>query len=128
MFGAVAMAPFALYFDAPRPVSHFVPVSGRVTCSGRPLNDATICLDRDGEHSAFGRLQADGSFRIANLSSVTGGALPGRYFVHLYTFSTPQTFPSRYGDPKTSGIELDVVPGWNAFHIDLSAAPGDPTR
>jgi hypothetical protein len=128
MLGAVAMTPFALCLDSPARLSRTAPVTGRVTYSGRPLYDATICLDTDGHHSAYAPLQADGSFRLINMTSMDGGAVPGRYHAHLYTHSKGPKFPSKYRDPETSGIELRVVPGWNDFRIDLSSSPGDPSR
>jgi hypothetical protein len=128
MLGAVAMAPFTLYLDLPARVSGPVPVTGRVTCSGRPLIDTTICLDRGGLHSAYAQIRADGSFRVINMTLDEDGALPGRYHAHLYTHSRGPEFPSKYRDTETSGIELDVAPGWNHFYIDLSGSPDDSPR
>jgi hypothetical protein len=128
MLGAVAMAPFALCFD-PRPeVARTAPVTGRVTYAGRPLGDAMLCLDVNGHHAACAMLQPDGSFRVLGTLWVEEGALPGRYGAHFYTHSKGPKFPSKYGDPKTSGIELDIVPGWNEFRIDLASSPTDAPR
>jgi hypothetical protein len=126
MLGAVAMSPFALCFDPPVRVVHNAPVTGSVTYAGRPFNDATICLDMNGQHSAYALLQADGSFRVISMTWIDDGALPGRYRAHLYTHLHGPKFPSKYRDTQTSGIELDVAPGWNHFLIDLQDSPGDP--
>jgi hypothetical protein len=119
ILGAVAMAPFAFCFDAPVTVSRTVPVTGRVTYLGRPLGDLIICLDKDGEHSACAMLQADGSFRLININCGDEGAVPGRYRAHLAAHLAGSTFPSRYGDTATSGMELVIGPGWNEVRIDL---------
>jgi hypothetical protein len=128
MLGAVAMSPFALCLDSPARVSGMVPITGRVTYAGRPLGDAIMCLDRNDLHVAFAPLQADGSFRVVGMSWDEEGALPGRYCAHMYTHTGGPKFPSRYGDPRTSGIELDVEPGWNHFHISMQDSPGEPPR
>jgi hypothetical protein len=128
MLGALAMSPFALFLGSPPHVSHTAPVTGRVTYSGRPFGDATICLDSNGQHSACALIQPDGSFRVVSMTWVDEGALPGHYRAHIYTHSKGPKFPSKYGNPRTSGIELDVAPGWNHFHIDLASSPDDPSR
>src|SRR5947209_6282686 len=122
---AVAMAPFTLFLGSPTEVSPTVPVTGRIIYSGRPLNDATICLDADGQHSASALLQPDGSFRVVSMTWIDEGAAPGRYHAHLYTREGGPKFPSRYGDPRTSGIQLNVAPGWNHFQIDLASPSSD---
>lgn len=128
MLGAVAMSPFALCLDVPVPISRTVPVTGRVTYSGRPLDDAIICLDAGDAHTAYAPLQPDGSFRVVGMTWGDDGALPGRYRAHVYTHTNGPKFPSKYGDTKTSGIELDVVPGWNDFQIELHPSADDSPR
>jgi hypothetical protein len=128
MLGAVAMTPFAMYFDSPAPMSKTVPVTGRVTCSGRPLPDTILCLDRNGGHSAYAPLEADGKFRILNMNWTEEGATPGKYRAHLFTHSSGPEFPAKYRDPETSGIELDVTTGWNHFDIDLQQSPCEAPR
>jgi hypothetical protein len=119
ILGAVALSPFALCFGFPFPEVHLSPVTGRVTFSGRPVNDMIICVDSGGEHVAYGPLQADGTFRLINMNWLDTGALPGRYHAHLYTHANGPKLPSRYSDPETSGIEIDVASGWNDFDIEL---------
>jgi hypothetical protein len=90
-----------------------------VTFAGRPVQDMTICLDTDGHHAAYGLLQADGTFRLSNMTWIDEGAMPGRYRAHLYTYQGGPELPTKYRDPQTSGIEVDIASGWNDFRIDL---------
>ncbi len=126
--GAVAILPWSLCLDLPVSSFHPAVVTGRVTCSGRPLGDVTVCLDRDGQHSAYATLRADGSFRLVNMTLALDGALPGRYHAHLYTHAQGPLLPSKYRDPATSELVLDVGPGWNDFRIDLEPSPDDLRR
>jgi hypothetical protein len=127
--GAIAMAPFALCFAAPERVSRNAPATGRLIYAGRPLDETIMCLDRNGEHMAFTLLEGEGEFRIVSMACAGDGAVPGRYRAHLYGMHPmAPKFPSRYRDAKTSGIDLDIAPGWNDFRIELQPAPDDPHR
>jgi hypothetical protein len=119
ILGAAALSPFALVFAPPSTAIRLSPVTGRVLLSGRPVKDMTICLDSEGHHVAYGLLQADGTFRLNNMTWIDEGALPGRYRAHLYTHEDGPALPSKYRDPESSGIEVEIAAGWNDFHIDL---------
>ena len=119
ILGAMALSPFALCFGSPMYSAPPSDVTGRVTFSGRPVNGATICLDSGGQHVAYGLLEDDGSFYLNSMTWIDRGALPGRYKAHLYTGLGHLQLPSKYGNPETSGIEIDIAPGWNDFHIEL---------
>lgn len=125
MLGAVALWPFALCIDPPSGATSTVPVTGHVTYSGHPLSDATICLDSGGDHTAYASLQPDGSFHVASMTWTDAGAMPGHYRAHVYTHANGPTFPAKYWSSKTSGIELDVAPGWNDFRIELQPAAAE---
>ena len=117
---ATALSPFALCFASTESSGvHLSPVTGRVTISGRPVNDMIICLDSGGDHCAFGALEGDGTFQLNNIRWIDGGAEPGRYHVHLYSRAGGREIPSKYRDPATSGIEINVAADWNDFRIDL---------
>ncbi len=116
---ALALSPFALVFGSPIDEGHLSPITGSVTFAGRPVQDMTICLDTDGHHAAYGPLQADGSFRLNNMTWIDEGATPGHYRAHLYTHQGGPELPAKYHDPETSGIEVNVASGWNDFRIDL---------
>lgn len=117
---ATAVSPFALCFASTEWKGVALsPVTGRVMISGRPVNDMTICLDSGGVHCAFGSLDADGTFQLSNMRWVDGGAEPGRYHAHLYTRAGGPEIPTKYRNPETSDIVIDVAADWNHFRIDL---------
>jgi hypothetical protein len=117
---AFAFSPFALCFaSAESKVVYLSPVTGRVTISGQPASDMTLCLDSGGVHVAFGPLDSDGTFRLNDMRWVEGGVEPGSYHAHLYSRAGGGEIPTRYLDPKTSGIVIDVASDWNDFRIDL---------
>lgn len=124
ILAALVLSPLtlALTFGSPRePEPVTSPVTGRLTIAGRPPGDIFICLDAGtaGNHEGFSWMHADGTFRIGNMRWFEGGVEPGHYRAHLYTMAGGPDIPEKYRDPKTSGIELDVAPGWNDFQIDL---------
>jgi hypothetical protein len=120
VLGTAALSPFALYcFELPSPEATLSEVTGRVTYSGRPLNDMILCLDSGGVHSAFSALKSDGSFRLVNMKEGCTGAYRGRYHAHLYSHFTGPSLPAKYGDPKTSGVEIEIGTDWSDLSIDL---------
>jgi hypothetical protein len=121
MLGAVALSPLAWGFGTGSPLRSGVSseVTGRVTFAGRPVGDMTLCLDAHGQHSAYALLRDDGTFRLISMTWTEDGARPGHYHAHLYTHKDGPRMPSKYADPATSGIELEIVSGWNDFQIDL---------
>lgn len=119
--GALALSPFAftLSFGSPEERLHPSPVTGRVSFAGRPVQDMTLCLDQDGRHAAFGLLRPDGSFALNTMGWAAQGALPGRYHAHLYTFENGPALPGKFHSPDTSGVEIEIAPGWNDLQIEL---------
>ncbi|MHB1560727.1 MAG: hypothetical protein ACYC61_25005 [Isosphaeraceae bacterium] len=119
--GALALSPFAFTFSfgSPKEGLHLSPVTGRVSFAGRPVQDMTLCLDQDGRHAAFGRLQADGSFALTSMIWADRGALPGHYHAHLYTHENGPALPGKFHSPSTSGVEIEIAPGWNDLQIEL---------
>lgn len=118
--GALALSPLALCFASPttEPVG-LAAVTGRLTIAGQPAGEVFLCLDEGNIHTAYSWLRHDGTFRLSNMRWFEGGAAPGRYHAHLYTFEGGPAIPERYRDPKTSGIVMDVSSDWNDFQIDL---------
>jgi hypothetical protein len=121
VLGIAFFSPFVLCLDFSNPERETLSdVTGRVTYSGRPLNDMTICLDLDGLHSAFSTLKSDGSFRLLCLTGRRAGAFRGRYHAHLYSNPGGPSLPAKYVNPDTSGLELEIATDWNDFKIDLN--------
>ncbi len=119
MLGAAALSPFALCLGSPILQEPPSEVTGRVTFAGRPVSDMTLCLDAHGQHSAYALLGDDGTFRLTSVTWTEGGARPDHYRAHLYTHKDGPPMPTRYADPATSGIEIEIASGWNDFRIDL---------
>jgi hypothetical protein len=122
VIGIAAFSPFLLYLDDPavknrKPLSE---VTGRVTYSGHPLSEVTICLDRGGDHAAFSSLSSDGSFRLRSMELNSTGAYRGRYHAHLYSNPNGPSLPAKFADPKTSGVEIEIDADWNDLNIDLN--------
>jgi hypothetical protein len=120
VIGIAAFSPFALCLEFPSPKNTLSDVTGRVTYSGRPLNDMTICLDLGGVHSAFSALSSDGSFRLLSMNEGCAGAYRGRYNAHLYTHQHGPSLPAKFGNPKTSGVEIEIDTDWSDLNIDLN--------
>jgi len=95
-------------------------VTGRVTYSGHPLTDAYICLDPEsGNHFAVGRLGSDGSFQLRCMNESRVGAVPGLYHAYLCGRKGGTSLPAKFGDPRTSGLEIKIASGWSDLNIDL---------
>jgi hypothetical protein len=119
VIGIVAFSPFVLCFDFSNPKNTLSDVTGRVTYSGQPLTEMTICLDVGGTHSAFGRLNADGSFRLLSMTEGRAGAYRGRYNAHLNAHQHGPSLPAKYRDSTTSGVEIEIDTDWSDLNIDL---------
>jgi hypothetical protein len=120
ILGIAAFSPFALVFESSNSQYTLSDVTGRVTYSGHPLHDVILCLDTEGGvHSAFGSLEADGSFRLLNMEGGRTGANPGRYHAHFFSLSQAAKLPEKYRDPKTSGLEIEIDSDWSDLHIEL---------
>ncbi len=120
-FGILAVVPSVLCFEpSTSPRMGLSDVTGRLTYSGKPLNDMTLCLDSTpGIHCAYASLRPDGSFRLVSMTGNNVGAAPGRYHAHLYTHPHGPSLPTRFRDPRTSGLEIKVASDWNKFDINL---------
>jgi len=119
ILGIAAFSPLALCYRSLYPRVTLSDVTGQVTYSGRPLTGATICLDSEvGNHSAYGKLGSDGSFR---LQSGTGhvGAFPGMYHAYLYSRKADPSLPAKFRDSRTAGLEIKIASGWSDLKINL---------
>jgi hypothetical protein len=116
---ASAVFPLALCMGSPISSAPSTEVTGRVTLAHLPADDMILCLDAGGQHAAYAPLRSDGSFRLVSLARTRGGAEPGHYHAHLFPTKAGRQLASKYADPATSGIELDIASGWNDFQIEL---------
>lgn len=116
---AASLSPFGLFFGFGDVRRSPTPITGQVTMAGRPLTDTTICIDSDGGHAAFGRLQPDGRFELIPINTHEAVELKGRFRAHLYSLRDDQKLPMKVCDPRTSGIEFNVASGWHDLQIDL---------
>lgn len=114
----------------------FMPVSGKVTYRGFPLQQGTIvftpntALGTQGE-IAIGEIGRDGTFALR--TGAVLGASPGHYRVTVaavaadaapvpgQAFRTPVSLlPDKYSDPELSGLECQVVEDKaNSFGFEL---------
>jgi hypothetical protein len=66
-------------------------------------------------------VRSDGYFCLHSFSPRRAGALPGKYRVHLFSLSgDTSSIPSKYTDPRTSDLEIEVNSGWNDFRVELN--------
>ncbi len=103
-----------------------VPVAGTVTYKGQPLENGQIqFLPVDGP-AAVGSIE-NGKFTLST-NAVSNGAPPGKYRVTVFSYKeTPTKFgesttksvvPTKYTNPDTSGLVVDVPPEGNSA-IDI---------
>ena len=113
-------------------------VSGNLTKNGEPLEYYQVLFfPEDGERPAAGTANAEGNF-VLGTNEPGDGAVPGTHQVAINWIGPPSDDPSegimefskppappikidsRYADPRTSGIVVEVpLAGTNDVHIDL---------
>ncbi|MES2788067.1 MAG: hypothetical protein V4719_00490 [Planctomycetota bacterium] len=115
----------------PRPV----PVSGKITMDGKPLQGARVTFDND-QRPAVGITSPDGSFKLPD------GALPGDYRIAIgdppgnagmtrpmmaatidgKPEPTPVELPLKYSDPAQTALKFTVTKdGPNIANFDLTS-------
>ena len=108
------------------------PVVGRVTVNGNPLSSGEVqFLSSDGL-VATGRIDPDGTYRLTTLQP-DDGAMPGSHRVSIKSQQSSglgidsllEPVPSRYADPKTSGLTARVTDGMNRINLELTTAPSN---
>jgi hypothetical protein len=109
------------------------PARGTVTYpDGSPVTEGLVVFeskDQEKTTTARGEIRSDGSFELATFKP-GDGARPGKYRVLVAPKFDPNAvdrpskkppFHSRYGEFKTSGLELDVTAaGPNEFPIKVT--------
>jgi len=121
-----------------------VPVSGKVTYKGQPVEGATVSFIPDGDgRPAIAMSSVGGAYRLMTLD--VPGAMPGSYTVTVRKSDIPlestkpvtmeeavkmntrpppapkELLPTKYADASKSPLKLDVKPGQNNT-IDLLLA------
>jgi len=86
LFSLVAMTCLLMGSGCSANTPHVVPVTGKVSYNGKPLNNGTIMLIPDGEgFGATGIIQPDGTFTLTSFKKGDGAA-PGNYKVTVEVF------------------------------------------
>lgn len=118
------------------------PVTGRVLLDGKPVADAAVMFEPvDGGVPARGSTGADGGFTLSTFARDDGGLL-GRHRVSISKFVTEgvaanelgleaapgapglqpkAALPTRYADPKTSGLEATVEAAGTRAEFSLTS-------
>ncbi len=116
-----------------------VPVSGRVTLDGQPVEGASVMLHPQGEgRPATGLTDARGEFQLTTVEEFDGAML-GAYRVTVSLvrprgdvdydtaeagfdeMSLEYVVPQRYGDRETSGLTAQVERGMSPLELDLQS-------
>jgi len=121
------------------------PVEGQVIWKGKPLADAHIEFFPKGwslrpySHTPLGVTGPDGRFQLSSYGEGDGAPL-GKYIITVVCqdpqakkgkqmFSTANLLPKQYADPKTSGLEVEIVEGKNVVPpLDLGGKPDAPSN
>lgn len=115
--------------------SRLVPVSGKVTSSGKPLTQGAITFVADGSGStAAGEIDAAGQYKLSTHKPGDGVA-PGSYKVRIESWETPPRMdetgtnpgklavPEKYLDAQLSGLTATVTAGSGPQKINFDLVP-----
>lgn len=119
------------------------PVSGTVTMNSRPLAGAILNFQLvDGSRGAVGKTDANGRYQLSTFKS-NDGAVSGEYRVTVVKYPPPPSdssgpgdentksgsnvpdaepqslLPTKYSNPKTSGLTTTVTRGKNTIDFSL---------
>ncbi|QDV70001.1 hypothetical protein Poly24_37200 [Rosistilla carotiformis] len=137
----VATCCFALVGCGPSGHPGLIPVSGKVTIDGEPLQTGTVEFIPDTSKGttgqvAFGQIGADGTFQLRTFEP-NDGVKPGSYKVGVQAMevvpfdpeapeppSDKSLIPTRYADAITSGLTAEVKPESNdPLQFELFSKP-----
>lgn len=102
-----------------------VPITGKVTYRGQPLQNGTIVFTPDPRKGhvgtmAMGEIQSDGSYSLR--TGNVFGAPPGYYRITVaeggLPYNTQTSLPDKYRDPELSGLVYEIKAGL-AQTVDL---------
>ena len=112
----------------------FVPVSGKITYQGKPVEQGTVTFisTTPGGRNATGMIGSGGYYTLQT-DEPKDGALPGPYNVTIFARDevildyipkkpVPPKYlvPAKYEKPDTSGLTATVTGGSNSIDFDLA--------
>jgi hypothetical protein len=98
------------------------PVSGRITLTGKPLENADVVFQpENGKSPSIGRTDAEGRYELAYKRGVTGGPI-GQNTVHIRVSRELVRNPPRIAAKFNSQSELhrEIKAGQNEFDFDVA--------
>jgi hypothetical protein len=106
-----------------------VPVAGRVTLDGSPLETGAVMIQPKAGPAAQAKIAADGTFRLGTFKP-GDGAIPGAATVRVTcrkeltqpgveTAYGPSMIPEKYTQFDTSGITVDITDGMPPLEVLL---------
>ncbi len=107
-----------------------VPVTGRVTLDGKPLEFGAVMVQPKAGPAAQARINPDGTFRLGTFKA-EDGAIPGPATIRVICRKDitqpggemvygPSLIPERYSRFDTSGITAEIAAGMTPLEIPLS--------
>ncbi|MEN6405319.1 MAG: hypothetical protein ABFC77_02495 [Thermoguttaceae bacterium] len=107
-----------------------VSVTGKVTFNGKPLQSGSVMFVPDTGRPAEGEIQSDGTFQLTTYAKNDGAAI-GHHRVAITCTGPskdtsgeaspgPSLIPEKYGDYKTSGLEVTVKDKNEPFVFELT--------
>ena len=112
-----------------------VPVSGRVTLDGKPLEFGSVMIQPTGGPAARGTIRPDGGFTVGTFAPGDGAIVgPATVRVACYEQQRPgapppqgelalgkSLIPEKYTQFETSGLTATVAAGMGPLAIDLTS-------
>ena len=117
-------------------------VTGTISIDGEPTADVNVYfipVDSNGS-SGYAKTDENGVYQLQTLAGAgNAGTTPGKYLVKFDyriavqngtmiengeekpTFDSVRAIADKWCDEKTSGVEVEVVPGANTFDFDLTS-------
>jgi len=102
-----------------------IPISGQVSIDGKPLERGIVTVWVKDHRPSLGAIGKDGRFTLMT-SRPGDGCVVGEHLVSvtselgLKDESTQIFIPTRYGDPKASGLSVNVTEPKEDWMIDLT--------
>jgi hypothetical protein len=111
LFSQIAVL-FALVLSGCQPGRALTPISGQVSIDGKPLTTGFVMIRPKDHRVAMGKIGSDGRFTIKTKDDE--GCVHGEHEVTVMSRktlkgdATEHYIPTRYDNPKTSGLKIVV--------------------